>query len=119
MRNKTFIELPALKGTAFINPEAIIAIKADDKYISIILEEQAEKLIRLSIGKAEKKLAFPFLVRCHRSYIVNVLKIKGRHKNGLLLQLPDENNVPVSRSYKKSFEKALENYCQKLGGVNC
>jgi DNA-binding LytR/AlgR family response regulator len=114
MNNKPFIELPTLQGTEFINPEDIIAIKADDKHVNIITEEQTGKLIRLSIGNAEKKLAFPFLIRCHRSYIVNVLKIKGRNKNGLLLKLPNEINIPVSRSYKKSFEQELKKYCKKL-----
>ncbi len=73
MSQKPFIELPVVTGTEFINPEDILAIKANDKHIQLIFENQPEKQIRLSMGSAEKKLNFPYLVRCHRSYIVNVL----------------------------------------------
>jgi len=113
--NKPFIELPTLKGTTFVNPEDIMAIKADDKHISILLEKQQEMHIRLSIASAEKKFDFPYMVRCHRSYIANLLKIKGREKNGLLLKLSEKEKIPVSKSYKKSFEQELEKYCERFG----
>ncbi len=115
MKEQPFIELPSFGGTEFINPEDICAIKADDKHICLFFEEQDEKQIRLSIGSAVKKLDLPYFVRCHRSYIVNVLKIKGRCKNGLQLQLKNDLSIPVSKSYKKTFGQELEKYCKKLG----
>jgi DNA-binding LytR/AlgR family response regulator len=119
MKEQPFIELPSFGGTEFINPEDICAIKVDDKHICLFFEEQDEKQIRLSIGSAVKKLDLPYFVRCHRSYIVNVLKIKGRCKNGLQLQLKNDLSIPVSKSYKKNIQTGAGKILQKTWSVKC
>ncbi len=67
------------------------------------------KLIRATLKEAENSIKnFPFLQRCHRSFIVNInhiQKIDG-DSLGYSLQLKNTTDtIPVSRSYTKEFKK--------------
>jgi DNA-binding LytR/AlgR family response regulator len=63
--------------------------------------------------KTEKQFSnFPFLMRCHRSCIVNSNFIQKVHKSsdGLKLKLYDyPREINVSRQYVLSVKNALEN----------
>ncbi len=97
-------------------PEQIILIQAASNYIEIIYkqnEKVSRRLIRTTMKKAEKQLSeYPFLLRCHRSCIVNTNAIQKIHKSteGLKLELFDyAHQVNVSRQYVLSVKNALEN----------
>lgn len=94
----------------------LIYISSDANYASIfywIDGIQKEYLIRTSLSKLEHQLKeFDFIVRCHKSYIVNtkqVVKIKGNAR-GYYLQFPViDFQIPVSRSFPKEFLFTLVN----------
>jgi len=97
-------------------PEQIILIQAASNYIEIIYkqnEKVSRRLIRSTMKKAEKQLSeYSFLLRCHRSCIVNTNSIQKIHKSteGLKLELYDyPRQVNVSRQYVLSVKNALEN----------
>jgi len=119
MNTKPFIELPTPFGSEFINPEIIISIQAKDKSICICTENANDKLVRLSMGKAEKLFSHSYFVRCHRCHIVNILKIKERINKQKKIRLINNVLVPLSDTYKENFEKTLKEFCKKWGGVNC
>ena len=69
-----------------------------------------KKLIRTTLGRIEQTLNNPKLIRCHRSFIVNLNAIKhvSGNSRGLQLELTNmEVTVPVSRSYIKRVQKQL------------
>jgi DNA-binding LytR/AlgR family response regulator len=95
-------------------PEQIILIRAASNYIEIIYkqnEKVSRRLVRSTLGKTEKQLSgYPFLLRCHRSYVVNTNSIRKIHKNpeGLKLELYDyPQEVNVSRQYVLKIKEAL------------
>jgi DNA-binding LytR/AlgR family response regulator len=114
MNAKPFIELPTPLGSEFIDPEDIISIRANDKSIFISTESHKEKLVKLSIGKAQELFNHPFFVKCHRSHIINILKIKERIKLPQSIKLKNGNLVPLSDTYKEKFELVLKDYCKKV-----
>jgi DNA-binding LytR/AlgR family response regulator len=59
-----------------------------------------------SIDHLEKSLP-SFFVRCHRSFIVNVKKVREFHKAEMELRLNGDCRVPVSRSFKDAVVAAL------------
>jgi two-component system, LytTR family, response regulator len=113
MNTKPFVELPTPLGSEFIDPEIIISIQAKDKSICICTENENEKLVRLSMGKAEKLFNHYYFVKCHRSHIVNILKIKERINKQNKIRLINNEWVPLSESYKENFEKTLKGFCNK------
>ncbi len=72
-------------------------------------------MIRNSLKWIEENLTTDTpLVRCHRSYIVNLdrVKILKKEKNGIMLELDSENtpDIPVSKTYYQSFMEKFSMY---------
>lgn len=95
-------------------PEQIILIKAASNYIEIVFKQKdkvSRRLIRNTLKNTEKQISnYPFLLRCHRSCIVNLNSIQKIHKSpeGLKLDLYDyPHEVNVSRQYILKLKEAL------------
>lgn len=97
-QDKVQLELPA---------DALFFLQSSLNYVEVYfqVDDQLKKeLIRNSFQKIEAQLAEGQFVRCHRSYIVNILKVKEVSGNaqGYKLQLNNYDLVvPVSRSKSK------------------
>lgn len=83
-------------------------IKAMQNYLTIdfIGESPQKEIVRQTLSSVEEKIPDTSLIRCHRSYIVNLHHVEQVTGNaqGLKLKLKDsEEIVPVSRSYVPSF----------------
>lgn len=85
--------------------EQLFYIEASDNYVTIYYqqnEQLAKILLRSTLKKIEEQLGDYPVVRCHRSFIVNLHQVseaKGNSQN-LKLQLHQVNHtIPVSRKY--------------------
>jgi len=99
----------------FLFPEQIILIKSAGNYIEIIYkqnEKVSRRMIRNTLAYTDQLLAkYPFLIRCHRSSVVNINCIQKVNKTaeGLKLDLFDYSRaVNVSRQYVLKVREALE-----------
>lgn len=97
-------------------PVQIIVVRAASNYVEIIYKDKdkvARRLIRSTMKKTEKQFSdIPFLLRCHRSCIVNSNYIQKvlKSQEGLKLKLYDyPREIKVSRQYVLSVRNALEN----------
>ena len=99
-----------------LKPTQLLLLKSENNYISIFYlenEKVEKKLIRTNLKKLESELTeFPYLLRVHRSYMVNLEKIASVHrKKGSfqiqLVQLP-EMPLKVSETYKQIFETQIK-----------
>ena len=71
------------------------------------------RLLRATMKQAEEAVsACPFIIRCHRAFLVNirmVVKVDG-NSQGYKLNLEGcEEEVPVSRAYAKEVKALIEN----------
>ena len=89
-----------------IDPEDIIVIRSAGNYIEIFLVHEGtlnKKMMRMPLKKAEAQLSqFTFIVRTHRSFLVNIHHIIHAQGNsqGLKISLQYvEFTVPVSRNF--------------------
>jgi hypothetical protein len=87
-------------------------IESFDNYVNIYYENKgkiARFLLRRSLKSIEENYAEYPLVRCHRSHIVNINKVKvlRKDKEGLLLDLDYLNlpDLPVSKTYAEQVIK--------------
>jgi DNA-binding LytR/AlgR family response regulator len=99
----------------FLFPEQIILIKSAGNYIEIIYKQKekvSRRMVRNTLANAEQLLSkYPFLIRCHRSSVVNINCIRKVDKTseGLKLNLFDYSRpVSVSRQYVLKVKEALE-----------
>lgn len=96
-------------------PEQIILIRAASNYVEIVYKQKekvSRRLIRNTLKNTEKQISkYPFLLRCHRSCIVNLNSIQKIHKkaDGMKLELFDyPREVKVSRQYILKIKEALK-----------
>lgn len=99
-----------------IKPTQLLLLKSENNYTSVFFlqnEKVEKKLIRTNLKKLENELIeFPYLLRIHRSYMVNLENIASvQRKKGsfqiLLTQLP-EMPLKVSETYKEIFETQIK-----------
>ncbi len=87
--------------------------KAQDNYVELVyLEQQQLKkfLMRSPLGNLVSSINNMAIVRCHRSYMVNLLhvkSIKGGNQDLTLHLDPSNATVPISKSFKSAVLKNL------------
>lgn len=108
-------ELGSQSEHFFLFPEQIILIKAANNYIEIIYKQNEKvhhRLIRKTLEKTEKAISkYPFIIRCHRSFLVNKNYISEIRKSptGLKLVLFDyPYRINVSSQYALKIKEILK-----------
>ena len=91
------------EGKQYIPLNQIYYVEAREKKI-FIRTKQEEYGFYDTIENMEKKLPESFL-RCHRSYIVNMSKVTAVKVSQSLIEVQDDLQVPLSRSYKKMVKE--------------
>ena len=104
------------KETVKLDAQAFLYAEAEGNYVRLHYlsptdHRPASKLLRLTMKQAEAAVAStPFIVRCHRAFLVNlrhITKVEG-NSQGYRLQLEGcAENVPVSRGYGKEIKERL------------
>lgn len=97
-----------------LRSNTIFYAEAQDNYTHIFYEEDGvaqNYLLRCPISKFEKQVEGSRLVRCHRSYVVNLDHVaefvKGRSNSTLILD--NSKSIPVSKSYHKVLPASIVN----------
>lgn len=95
-------------------PEDILYVKASGNYVDIYYlkeEEKVHKLLRISMNTLSDSLCdFPYIIRCHRAFMVNIKKIEKIQGNlkGYQMKLKNtETKIPVSKSYTKAVKEKI------------
>lgn len=91
--------------------ENVICIKSDDNYIEVSYLGNGElksQLIRNKLSVIEND--FPFLLRTHRSYLINPLHFQQWEKTSgkLHIMLSHQVKIPVSKSYTTLVKSSLK-----------
>ncbi len=100
-----------------VSQEQLLYLQSQDNYTEVHYlqnDEVRKKLLRGSLSSFERQLSRP-LLRCHRSYIVNLLAIESLKGNSQGYQLSlrhGEAPIRVSRKYAADFNKAWKDHCQ-------
>lgn len=96
-------------------PGDILYMEASGNYVVFHYKtenkEVRQEQLRTTIAQTEETLKpFPFFVRCHRAFIVNtsyIQHIEGNSQGYMLSLQYTAHQIPVSRTYAKSFRKKL------------
>ena len=87
--------------------------KSQDNYVELYYTEKDQLrkfLMRSSLSNLSDSINNMVIVRCHRSYIVNLIHVsavKGRSHNMTLNIDPFDTSIPVSKSYQKTTIESL------------
>ena len=120
IHSRSLVAFPDEKGDLKISImlDNLLYIESADNYATIYYlnkSNMSHYLIRNSLKWMEENLAKDTpLIRCHRSYIVNIDKVKilKKEKSGIVLELDVGNtpDIPVSKTYYESFMHKFSQY---------
>jgi hypothetical protein len=94
-----------------LNNNDLFFIESSDNYSTVFYQKDntlQKELLRSSLTRLESQINLPNIVRCHRSYIVNLNKVEKVTGNaqGYKLHLKSaELTVPVARKYSEIVEQ--------------
>lgn len=100
-----------------INSDSLYYMESQDNYVKIFYENNGKLLsymLRSRTKTIEENLSDTSMVRCHRSYLVNVMKINHIRKGGkaryIVLSSDELKPIPVSKSYFKNLIAKIDKY---------
>jgi len=101
--------------TLTIKADLLIAIKSSDNYIEVYYKNNElvkKQIIRSSLKRVEELInKYEFILRCHRSYIVNIKfinEIQGNPQGFKLFMVDTDFTVPVSQKYIHEFKNKIK-----------
>src|SRR5688572_12470536 len=101
------IPVPTSDGFELILVEDVLFCEAKDNYTYFQLKNKKKIIACRMLKEVEKQLSdFPFFVRVHNSYLVNIKEVKKyvRGEGGYVI-MSDDTSVNVSRSRKEELLK--------------
>ena len=107
---KQVIQTKLKEGSFTIEDHTFLFAKADGNYIHVYRLNQKPTMYRMNLIDFENQISNNQFLRCHRSYLVNMLKVKKISGNAQGLQLWLEQNdvfVPVSRKYISKIKEVF------------
>lgn len=106
----TRIALPTSNGLVFISTQEVIYFEADGSYTNIFLVNGNKLLISKKIKEFEVMLVKdPRFFRTHRSYLVNMHRIKQYIRQDGLVKMENNEVVHLSRERKDEFNRLVGN----------
>ena len=94
--------------------ENLLYIESADNYICIWYQKGEvlkKKLLRITMKELSEQLADTNIVRCHRSYLINLdlVKVMRREKENMFLELgvPNVKEIPISKTYGEAVLRRL------------
>lgn len=113
-KGKILINTKVKADKILIEPEKILYAKSDGNYVKVFYCDEytiKNSIIRITIKDFEQQLsAYKYIIRVHRSHIVNVNHISHIRKvdNGLNIEVKQiHETIPVSRSFIKGFKRGI------------
>lgn len=94
--------------------EALLFIESSDNYCTVVYlknNQPVKPLLRSSLSRLEKQIDHSHVVRCHRSYVVNlnrVERVTGNAQGYKLHLLDGQFQIPVARQYNDTLIAELK-----------
>lgn len=105
---ESFIYVKADKKLVRVNFSEVVYIEGLKDYVIIRLE--GDRIITLQTMKSlEEKLPSEIFKRIHRSYIINIDRIKALDSNGVEVMLKDQIKLlPIGKNYRDEIQAIVE-----------
>lgn len=98
------IALPTFDGFEILQMEDIVYCQSDGSYCHVILTDHSDLFISKTLRYLEDALSNFHFFRVHRSYLVNLNRIKKfSNTDGGLVVMSSGEKIPVARSKKKKL----------------
>lgn len=107
-----FLSVHSLNKIDLVNISGVIMFKSNGRYTLIISENQEVIVSTKHLGDYEILLSNEFFFRVHKSYLINIKKIKSiKKEHGFDCLMSNNELVPIARRKKDQFFDYLNEHC--------
>ncbi|HLO58295.1 MAG TPA: LytTR family DNA-binding domain-containing protein [Bacteroidales bacterium] len=108
------LSIPTLKGYEYILIDDIIRMEADRSYCNFYLTQKRKFTVSKCLNDYQLLLENSTFFRVHNSHLINLKLIKSYLKNdGGYVEMVDGSIIPISRTKKDFFLKAIKQHIIK------
>lgn len=115
------IESEKTSGKLTFSMDDFIAVEAQGNYCMFYIMKKnvvTRKLLHTTMKALEAQLsAFPQIIRCHKSYLINIhqiSRVSGNSRGYLLHFSGDIDPIPVSRGYQKDVMQIIQQFREEI-----
>lgn len=105
-KGKIFL-IPSRKLIRIINQKEVMYVRAESNYSVFVMDDKSEWTLCQTLEYVEKSLEQSPFFRCHKSFLVNLIKIKEISRRKPELVLIDNLRLPIARRKRREFMKSL------------
>lgn len=95
-----------------MDKEELLFIKAIENYVEICFIDKKQNVVSKTFRQTltNVSMQLPFLLKCHRSYLVNPITIKaiaGNSQGARIIFEATDNEIPLSKTYYKDIKSLV------------
>lgn len=113
-RDREFISIKADYKTSLIRISEIVYIESEGEYVRLHLEDRTTVTTLFRLKNMEAALPADLFMRVHRSYIINLQRIRGYAKGRVFLGEGGGEYVPIGENYREAFQRYIDGSCNTL-----
>lgn len=105
-QDREYISVKADHKISLVRTADIVYIESDSEYVRLVLEDGTRIMTLFRLKNMESMLPADMFMRIHRSYIVNLRRIRGYAKGRVYLG--DEEYLPIGENYRETFQAYVD-----------
>ncbi|HIW65522.1 MAG TPA: LytTR family DNA-binding domain-containing protein [Candidatus Alistipes intestinipullorum] len=111
-KDKEYISVKADYKVSLVRIDEIVYLESEGEYVRMHLTDGSAITTLFRLKNMEAALPSERFMRVHRSYIVNLRRIRSYVKGRVYLN--DEEYIPIGENYKEAFQEYIERTFQTL-----
>ncbi len=111
-KDKEYISVKADYKVSLVRIDEIVYLESEGEYVRMHLADGSAITTLFRLKNMEAALPSERFMRVHRSYIVNLRRIRSYVKGRIYLN--DEEYIPIGENYKEAFQEYIERTFQTL-----
>lgn len=111
-KDKEYISVKADYKVSLVRIDDIVYLESEGEYVRMHMVDGSTITTLFRLKNMEVALPSDRFMRVHRSYIVNLRRIRSYVKGRVYLN--DEEYVPIGENYKEAFQEYIERTFQTL-----
>jgi two-component system LytT family response regulator len=111
-RDREYISIKADYKTTLVRISDIVYLESEGEYVRLHLDDRSTITTLFRLKNMEAALPSEMFMRVHRSYIVNLQRIRSYVKGRVFIS--DSEYVPIGENYREAFQRYIEAHYQNL-----
>ncbi len=111
-RDPEYLSIKADYKVSLVRISDIVYLESEGEYVRLHLADRSTITTLFRLKNMETALPPASFMRVHRSYIVNLQRIKGFIKGRIFLS--DDEYVPIGENYREAFQRYIDAHYRNL-----